>query len=216
MEFRIWRPEGRPNLFRVYVNGIPNLSSDIKVFFFSDKDGFASLEVVGALWDTAYSIGDIVSMCRRELSVKKGLPEAGALRFSDLVETLGVRPSDEVRQPRMESYSESELNTLVQSIEAIGAVWQLESSALRSILGMPDSATALEIKHSSELERAGHLLGIYKVLRILYPRNPEIVESYLQTPIPELDDAVPLDIFYDEGTGGLRRVREHLLRRLNY
>lgn len=62
------------------------------------------------------------------------------------------------------------------------------------------------------LERVGHLLGIHKSLKLLYPRNSEIATGWMSSPNAAFDGATPVEIVRRFGFAGLLMVRGTLDR----
>ena len=59
------------------------------------------------------------------------------------------------------------------------------------------------------LERAGHLLGIHKSLRILYPHNRDLAYRWITTPNRRFGNRAPIEVM-KEGFLGLVAVRRYL------
>jgi hypothetical protein len=60
------------------------------------------------------------------------------------------------------------------------------------------------------LARAGHLLGIHKALRILFPHDRDLVYRWVSTPNRRFGDAPPLEIMKRHGYEGILAVRRYL------
>jgi hypothetical protein len=60
------------------------------------------------------------------------------------------------------------------------------------------------------LARAGHLLGIHKALRIIFPQDRDLAYRWIRTPNRRFDDATPLDIMKKHGYEGILAVRRYL------
>ena len=59
------------------------------------------------------------------------------------------------------------------------------------------------------LARAGHLLGIHKALRILFPQDRDLVYQWVSTPNRRFG-ATPLEIMKRHGYEGILAVRRYL------
>jgi len=57
------------------------------------------------------------------------------------------------------------------------------------------------------LDRAGHLLGIHKSLKLLYPRNQEIVERWITSPNKKFHGNPPIEVARRFGLPGLVMIR---------
>ena len=60
------------------------------------------------------------------------------------------------------------------------------------------------------LARAGHLLGIHKALRILFPHDRGLAYRWVTTPNRRFADATPLDVMKRNGYEGMLAVRRYL------
>jgi hypothetical protein len=60
------------------------------------------------------------------------------------------------------------------------------------------------------LARAGHLLGIHKALRILFPHDRDLAYRWVSAPNRRFGGATPLDIMKRHGYEGILAVRRYL------
>jgi hypothetical protein len=60
------------------------------------------------------------------------------------------------------------------------------------------------------LARAGHLLGIHKALRILFPQDRDLAYRWVSTPNRRFAGARPVDIMKLHGYEGILAVRRYL------
>jgi transcriptional regulator with XRE-family HTH domain len=60
------------------------------------------------------------------------------------------------------------------------------------------------------LARAGHLLGIHKALRILFPHDLELVHRWVGAPNRRFGGAAPLELMKRHGYEGILAVRRYL------
>ena len=60
------------------------------------------------------------------------------------------------------------------------------------------------------LARAGHLLGIHKALRILFPHDRDLVYRWVTTPNRRFGDVPPLEIMKRHGYEGILAIRRYL------
>ena len=86
----------------------------------------------------------------------------------------------------------------------LGLSAQSRSSIARYRRGEPlaDSADLLA--------RAGHLLGIHKALRILFPHDRDLAYRWVTTANRRFADATPLDVMKRHGYEGMLAVRRYL------
>jgi transcriptional regulator with XRE-family HTH domain len=60
------------------------------------------------------------------------------------------------------------------------------------------------------LARAGHLLGIHKALRILFPHDRDLAYRWVATPNQRFGGAAPLELMKRHGYEGILAVRRYL------
>ena len=86
----------------------------------------------------------------------------------------------------------------------LGLSAQSRSSVARYRRGEPlaDSADLLA--------RAGHLLGIHKALRLLFPHDRDLAYRWVTTANRRFGDAAPLEIMKRHGYEGILAVRRYL------
>lgn len=105
---------------------------------------------------------------------------------------------------------------LARAATKLFELWALGTADQLMLLGLNESnRIALQRYAKGEalaanrdlLERVGHLLGIHKALKLLYPRNPAIVSGWMSSPNARFDGATPLEIVRRFGFAGLLMVR---------
>ncbi|HEU0201688.1 MAG TPA: MbcA/ParS/Xre antitoxin family protein [Burkholderiaceae bacterium] len=96
--------------------------------------------------------------------------------------------------------------------------WQLPSAEQAAVLGLSaESRSTLARYRKGEpladnrdlLDRAGHLLGIHKSLRILFPHDRDLVYRWMTQPNRRLGSR-PVDVIVQYGFEGLLAVRRYL------
>ena len=99
--------------------------------------------------------------------------------------------------------------------------WQLSTEDQAALLGLAASNRAAlgryrrgEAIGSSrdQLERVGHLLGIHKSLRLLFPQNLDLAYRWMTTRNRAFDNRTPVEVIKDQGFAGLLIVRGYLDR----
>lgn len=122
---------------------------------------------------------------------------------------------------RITGRSRDERVVLARAISKLFAFWKLPAADQLTLLGLSESnRIALQRYARGEalaanrdlLERAGHLLGIHKALKLLYPHNDEIVNGWMSSPNAKFEGATPVDIVRRFGFAGLLMVRGTLDR----
>jgi hypothetical protein len=110
---------------------------------------------------------------------------------------------------------------LAKAVTRLFATWKLSPADQLSLLGLSETnRIALQRYAKGEalaanrdlLERVGHLLGIQKSLKLLYPHNPEIVSGWMASPNAKFDGESPIDVVRRFGFAGLLMVRGTLDR----
>ena len=99
--------------------------------------------------------------------------------------------------------------------------WQLSTEDQAALLGLATGNRAAlgryrrgEAIGSSrdQLERVGHLLGIHKSLRLLFPQNPDLAYRWMTTRNRAFDNRTPVEAIKEQGFAGLLIVRGYLDR----
>jgi hypothetical protein len=107
---------------------------------------------------------------------------------------------------------------LARMVLALFDHWQLSSAEQAALLGLsPDNRATIARYRRGEpfgesrdlIERAGHLLGIHKSLRILFPHDRDLAYGWVKAPNRRLG-ARPLEIMIARGFEGLLAVRRYL------
>ncbi len=110
---------------------------------------------------------------------------------------------------------------LARAVTKLFDLWQLPAADQLMLLGLSESnRIALQRYAKGEalaanrdlLERVGHLLGIHKALKLLYPKNADIVAGWMSSPNSLFDGATPVEIVRRFGFAGLLMVRGTLDR----
>lgn len=120
---------------------------------------------------------------------------------------------------RRVSYGKDERARLAKMVTRLFDHWQLDTATQAELLGLSaGSRTALSryrrgtpLPDSRDLmDRVGHLFGIHKSLRLLYPDNPELAYDWPQRRNASLDRYTPLEIMLEQGLPGLVAIRGYL------
>ena len=88
--------------------------------------------------------------------------------------------------------------------------WQL-STEDRAALGRYRRGEAIGGSRD-QFERVGHLLGIHKSLRLLFPQNLDLAYRWMTTRNRALENRTPVEVIKDQGFAGLLIVRGYLDR----
>ena len=99
--------------------------------------------------------------------------------------------------------------------------WNLSTEDQAALLGIAASNRAALTRYRKgeaigtsrdQYERVGHLLGIHKNLRLLFPQNRELAYRWMTTRNKAFDNLCPLDVVKESGFAGLLMVRSYLDR----
>ena len=98
-------------------------------------------------------------------------------------------------------------------------LWRLSDNECLAVFDLPpeEHAVLTRLRNGDPtapspglLERAGHLLGIHKNLRRLFPQNRDLAYTWMKTSNRAFDDCTPIDFIGKNGLAGLRAVRAYL------
>ena len=96
--------------------------------------------------------------------------------------------------------------------------WQLSAPDQALLLGLSPASRATVARYRSGepladnadlLSRAGHLLGIHKALRILFPHDRDLAYRWVSTPNRRFGERKPLETL-KQGYEGILAVRRYL------
>lgn len=99
--------------------------------------------------------------------------------------------------------------------------WDLETDGALEMLGHAPSDEGLISRYregeplpdeADVLDRAGHILGIHKDLRLLFPHDRAKAYRWVKTRNRAFDGCTPVEVVSREGLQGLLRVRSYLER----
>lgn len=97
--------------------------------------------------------------------------------------------------------------------------WNLSTEDQAALLGLaPHNRSALGRYRKGEpigstrdqYERVGHLLGIHKNLRLLFPYNRDLSYKWMSARNKAFNNLTPVDVIKDYGFAGLLMVRAYL------
>lgn len=105
---------------------------------------------------------------------------------------------------------------LVRMVLALLDLWRLTAAQKAAVLGIDcDSMASLmagaEVQlNSADRERFGHLLGIHRRLRLLFPMNLELAYSWMTSRNRAFSNLTPVELIGASGVGGLLAVTDYL------
>ena len=110
---------------------------------------------------------------------------------------------------------------LAKMVMALLDHWALPTEDQAALLGIAASNRAALTRYRKgepigtsrdQFERVGHLLGIHKNLRLLFPQNRELAYRWMSTRNKAFDNLTPVQVVKDWGFAGLLMVRAYLDR----
>ena len=119
------------------------------------------------------------------------------------------------------SVSADERRALARMVMRAFENWGLDTDESLAMLGLEtEDAERLVSYREGEpladdpevLDRAGHILGIHKDLRLLLPHDRAEAYRWLKTPNRAFEYRTPVEVVTGEGIRGLGRVRGYLDR----
>lgn len=108
---------------------------------------------------------------------------------------------------------------LARMVMALFDHWQLSTEDQAALLGVAVGNRAALSNYRSgkpigtsrdQYERVGHLLGIHKNLRVLFPRNRDLAYRWMTTRNKAFDHLTPVEVIREWGFAGLLMVRGYL------
>jgi len=99
--------------------------------------------------------------------------------------------------------------------------WKLSTEDQAALLGIAAGNRAALTRYRKgepigssrdQYERVGHLLGIHKNLRLLFPQNRELAYRWMSTRNKAFDNRTPVEVVKEWGFAGLLMVRAYLDR----
>jgi Protein of unknown function (DUF2384) len=121
--------------------------------------------------------------------------------------------------PRVDLRSRDSRIRLARMIVKLFAHWGLSGSDQAALLGLSsDSRSSLARYRRGEpladsadlLGRVGHLLGIHKALRIVFPHDRDLAYRWVTAPNRRFDGRTPLALMREHGYEGILAVRRYL------
>lgn len=99
--------------------------------------------------------------------------------------------------------------------------WQLSTEDQAVLLGIASNNRAALMRYRKgdpignsrdQYERVGHLLGIHKNLRLLFPHNRDLAYRWMSTRNQAFNNFTPVEVIKEWGFAGLLMVRSYLDR----
>ena len=110
---------------------------------------------------------------------------------------------------------------LAQMVMTLLDHWQLNTEDQAALLGLAASNRSALARYRKgdpigtsrdQMERVGHLLGIHKNLRLLFPQNRELAYRWMTSRNQAFDQRTPVEVVKEWGFAGMLAVRAYLDR----
>lgn len=120
-----------------------------------------------------------------------------------------------------EESASQDRGALAKMVMALLDHWKLSTEDQAALLGLATSNRAALSNYRSgkpigtsrdQYERVGHLLGIHKSLRLLFPQNRDLAYRWMSTRNQAFDNRTPVEVVREWGFAGLLTVRGYLDR----
>jgi len=120
--------------------------------------------------------------------------------------------------PKVDLHSRGSRERLAKMVVSLLDHWQLPLNDQAALLGLSAQSRSTIARYrrgepfgdsADLLARAGHLLGIHKALRILFPQDRDLAYRWVSAPNRRFGSRAPLEIM-KQGFEGLLAVRRYL------
>ncbi|MCM5569922.1 MbcA/ParS/Xre antitoxin family protein [Burkholderiaceae bacterium FT117] len=120
-----------------------------------------------------------------------------------------------------EKFAAQDRGALARMVMTLLDHWQLGTEDQAALLGLAASNRAALARYRKgepigasrdQYERVGHLLGIHKNLRLLFPQNRDLAYRWMTTRNKAFDNLTPVELIREWGFAGLLAVRAYLDR----
>ena len=108
---------------------------------------------------------------------------------------------------------------LAKMVTKLFDLWNLSSSDKAALLGLSESSRSAVSRYGRGepladnrdlFDRVTHILSIHRSLRILFPKNRDIVYTWMTTPNRQFDSHTPVQVIREQGFLGLLTVKRYL------
>ena len=108
---------------------------------------------------------------------------------------------------------------LAKMVTKLFELWKLSTADQSALLGLSEESRSTIARYRKGdpladnrdlFDRATHLLAIHRSLRILFPKNREIVYRWATTPNRQFEGHTPVEVIRKQGFLGLLTVRQYL------
>lgn len=123
--------------------------------------------------------------------------------------------------PEHQATASQDRGALAKMVMTLLDHWKLTTEDQAALLGIAASNRAALTRYRKgepigtsrdQYERVGHLLGIHKNLRLLFPQNRDLAYRWMSTRNKAFDNLSPVEVIKEWGFAGLLMVRSYLDR----
>ncbi len=123
--------------------------------------------------------------------------------------------------PEQQITAAQDRGALARMVMALLDHWKLTTEDQAALLGIASNNRAALTRYRKgepigtsrdQYERVGHLLGIHKNLRLLFPQNQDLAYRWMSTRNKAFDNLTPVEVIKEWGFAGLLMVRSYLDR----
>jgi transcriptional regulator with XRE-family HTH domain len=120
--------------------------------------------------------------------------------------------------PAVDLHARKNREELARMLVTLLEHWKLPPADQAALLGLSAQSRSTVARYrrgepladnADLLARAGHLLGIHKALRILFPQDRDLAYRWVSTPNRRFGERAPLELM-KQGFEGLLAVRRYL------
>lgn len=124
-----------------------------------------------------------------------------------------------VHEPAAHYLAEQDRGALARMVMQLFDHWQLTTDDQAALLGLASGNRAALSRYRKgeaigssrdQYERVGHLLGIHKSLRLLFPHNRDLAYRWMSTRNKAFEQRTPVEVIREWGFCGLLTVRSYL------
>ncbi|HEX2333518.1 MAG TPA: MbcA/ParS/Xre antitoxin family protein [Burkholderiales bacterium] len=121
--------------------------------------------------------------------------------------------------PQVDLHARGSRERLARMVVSLLDHWKLPLNDQAALLGLSVQSRSTIARYrrgepladnADLLARAGHLLGIHKALRIMFPHDHDLAYDWVTTPNRRFAGARPIDIMKRNGYEGILAVRRYL------
>jgi hypothetical protein len=122
-------------------------------------------------------------------------------------------------RPEVDLHSRDSRERLARMLMELFDHWAIPATDQAVLLGLSTQSRSTLARYrrgepladnADLLARAGHLLGIHKALRIVFPHDRELAYRWVSAPNRRFDGAAPLQVMKRHGYEGILAVRRYL------